>query len=144
MKEVWKDIPEYEGLYEVSNTGIVKSKDRYVNHLRNGRLFLKGVELKYHYNHKGYKKVGLCKNGKSKNIAIHILVAITFLDKDYRDKKLVCDHINNVKTDNRLCNLQLISNRDNITKQPIGAIPYVGVSKSGNKFRASIKHNNIR
>ena len=65
MKEIWKDIEGYEGIYQVSNFGRVKSLDRYV--LRNGNsLFVKGIVLSQ-LNNRGYLAVRLCNSGKYKN-----------------------------------------------------------------------------
>lgn len=65
MQEIWKDIEGYEGLYQVSNFGRVKSLDRYV--LRNeNTLFVKGIVLSQ-LNIRGYLAVRLCNSGKYKN-----------------------------------------------------------------------------
>lgn len=66
--EIWKDIEGYEGLYQVSNYGQVRS----LHHE-------KPIILKQHTNIKGYKKVGLSKDGKSKTVSVHRLVAKAFL-----------------------------------------------------------------
>lgn len=118
MKEVWKDIPNYEGVYQVSDFGNVKS--------------FKGINerlLKKRLIKTGYFSVVLSKDNKRKEISIHQLVAITFLNhKPNGTSYLVVDHINNIKTDNRLENLQLISNRKNCSKDKKGTSKYTGVS----------------
>ena len=71
MQEIWKDVEGYEGLYQVSNFGRVKSLDRYV--LRNGNsLFVKGIVLSQ-LNNRGYLSVRLCNSGKYKNYLVHRL-----------------------------------------------------------------------
>ena len=79
MEEIWRDIKNYEGLYQVSNTGKIKSLERYK---KNGsRLQLvPEIELKQHVNfyRNGYCSVNLSKNGKSKRIKVHQLVAKAF------------------------------------------------------------------
>ena len=70
-KRIWKDIPGYEGLYQVSNTGQVRS----LNYRQTGKTKI----LKQHTDKNGYKKVGLSKNGKVKTYAVHRLVAKAFI-----------------------------------------------------------------
>jgi hypothetical protein len=130
QKEVWKDIPNYEGLYQVSNLGRVKNK---LNILKNSP------------NSRGYCYVKLYKFGIHKMYAIHQLVALNFLghisDGTHR---IVVDHINNDKLDNRVENLQLISNRENCSKdKKNGTSKYTGVSwcKSKNKWVSRIYIN---
>ena len=104
--EFWRDIQGYEGLYQVSNTGQVKSLHR------NGKL-LKITPDKY-----GYLKVNLSKEGKKKTFRIHRLVAAAFLPNEENLPEV--DHINNDKTDNRVCNLQWISRVENNRKRESG------------------------
>ena len=80
MKEIWKDIPNFEGLYQVSNLGNIKGLDRYVNSAikNNNRVKRKGKLLKQ-YNKRGYFQVSLSKNHKRYYFNVHRLVAIAFL-----------------------------------------------------------------
>lgn len=102
MVEEWKDIPGYEGFYEISNHGRVKSL-----------FFGKEKILKPQINIHGYYGVVLCKELKKKRFDIHVLVSMAFLNHKPAGYKLVVDHINEIKIDNRVCNLRLISNREN-------------------------------
>jgi hypothetical protein len=139
MEEIWKDIPEYECIYQVSNLGRVKSLSN--NKTRKEKI------LKPSKNGSGYYQVVLNKNGKMKTITVHKLVAVTFLNHNPDGMKIVIDHINNVKTDNRLENLQLISARENCSKDKInGSSKYVGVywNIRDNKWVAQITINNKR
>lgn len=70
-KEIWKDIKDYEGLYQVSNFGRIKSLSRKGTYAR---------ILKPSTNKDGYLQVHLCKNGKLKTFLVHRLVAEAFLD----------------------------------------------------------------
>lgn len=103
--EIFKPIPNFEGMYEVSNLGNIKSIK-----------FNKEKILKPGKNSCGYLIVSLSKNDKSKTYYVHKLVAITFLNHIPCGYKLVCDHINNDPLDNRLDNLQIITQRENICK----------------------------
>jgi hypothetical protein len=102
MEEIWKVIPGYEELYEVSNLGKVKS-------LRNNKLLSPSKEH-------GYLKTSLRKDGRQRKFAIHQLVAMTFLNHIPCGHKLVVDHINEDKSDNRVENLQVITNKENVIK----------------------------
>jgi hypothetical protein len=104
-KEIWKDIPEYEGLYQVSNYGIVRSLK-----------FNKIKILKPAINGNGYLNVVLWDNGVKKTFTNHQLVAYAFLNHKPCGLKLVIDHINNDKLDNKLENLQIVTNRHNVRK----------------------------
>ena len=127
--EIWKDIPEYEGLYQASNLGRIRSKRIGVmnQHLR-GR----------------YLGLNLNKNGKKKSYNTHRLIAITFLDNNLSGHKMVVDHIDNNPQNNRLENLQIITQRENASKdKKPKTSKYVGVHKSGRtkKWKASITLN---
>tara|TARA_R110000803_G_scaffold198005_1_gene261688 strand:+ start:43 stop:567 length:525 start_codon:yes stop_codon:yes gene_type:complete len=129
--EVWKDIPEFEGIYQVSNLGNV-----------NSLKFNKLKVLKKSLNSNGRYRVTLCKNGyKSTNCKISQLSAMAFLNHKPCGFKIVVDHIDNNKENDKLYNLQLISNRENCSKDiKRGSSKYVGVSwhKNLNKWRTSI------
>ena len=132
MEEVFKDIPGYEGIYQVSNLGRVKSF-----------RFNKEKILKPTVGSHGYYTVGLCK-GKRKTISVHQLVAMTFLNhKPDGTTKVVVDHIDNNPLNNRLYNLQLVTNRENTSKDKKGSSKYRGVSwaKERNKWISSITIN---
>lgn len=75
MVEFWKDINDYEGLYQVSNLGRVKSLTRI---LKDGRKWEEKI-IKPGNNGHGYLQVNLHKNGKQKNFFIHRLVAEAFI-----------------------------------------------------------------
>lgn len=82
MQEIWKDIKNYEGLYQVSNLGNVRSLNRIrKNGKKENQFYLhKGKTLKPAVQSVGYKFVVLCKNGKSKGYRVHRLVAETFIE----------------------------------------------------------------
>lgn len=107
---MWIDVPGYEGLYMVSDTGEVKSLDRLDvrGHRIKGRL----LSPNKHYV-SGYLSVQLCRNGKSKRINIHSIMCISFLDKDYLSKGLECNHKDGIKYNNVLSNLELVTQSEN-------------------------------
>jgi len=138
MKEIFKDIPNYEGIYQVSNFGNFKSLERKV--YSNGKLHYIQKEkiLNKYISKRGYYYVNLCKKGKAKKITIHQLVAISFLNhKLDGTTKIVVDHIDANKLNNNLNNLQLISNRHNLNKDKKRNLP-TGVYKEKNKYRVRI------
>ena len=94
MKEIWKDIKGYEGIYQVSSEGRVRSLDR----VDNNNHPLKGVILKPYISNSGYLLVGLYKQQKRDRKLLHRLVAEAFLPNP--DNKPEIDHINTIKTDN--------------------------------------------
>ena len=136
--EIWKDIPNYEGIYQVSDLGRIKS-------FRKNKVKI----LKQHKDSKGYLKVRLYdKNLKDKTIVVHVLVAMAFLNHiPTKTHKFVIDHINNNKVDNKVLNLQIITNRENSSKDSKGSSSFVGVfwNKLKNKWQTSIyfKNRNI-
>lgn len=112
-KELWKDIPGFEGLYQASNFGQIRSLDRIIKYRKDGSgVIYKGKILTQHQNGHGYNIVVLYDyNHKHHNEKVHRLVAKTFIDnpKNYP----VINHINQIKTDNRVDNLEWCSYRYN-------------------------------
>lgn len=98
MQELWAPVVGYEGLYEVSDLGRVRSLD----HFKSGRQF-KGRKLKPAPNSGGYLTVGLCKNGSKLSKTVHCLVAAAFLGP--RPEGLQVRHGLRGKLDNSLANL---------------------------------------
>lgn len=101
--EEWKDIEGYEGLYQVSNLGRVRSLDHYAS---NGRTMIlyRGKVLSQNLGTNGYYSVQLCKNNIPKRREIHRLVAETFLKRT--SGKDIVNHKDEVKTNNHVDNLE--------------------------------------
>lgn len=108
--EIWKDVKDYEGLYQVSNLGNVKSLPR--KGTKGGLLKLfERQDKKYK---KNYLRAALTKNGKTKWYTVSRLVAEAFIPNP--DNLAEVDHINNNEMDNRVENLQWLNRSENIIK----------------------------
>ena len=110
MEEIWKDIKGYEGLYQVSNMGRVRSLDRDITITYKGILHTRhyrGKMIKPKYATAGYQGVMLANSGEYKQFQIHRLVALHFVD-GYKDG-LVVNHKNEIKDDNRAENLEFVT-----------------------------------
>ena len=106
-KEYWKPVVGYEGLYEVSNWGRVKSIDKIINHYPSGKSIRRGKLISLHNDGNGYLTVCLCKNGISKSYKVHRLVAEAFIPNP--NNYPCVNHRNEIKTDNRVENLEYCS-----------------------------------
>ena len=132
--EIWKDIPDFEGYYQVSNLGNVKSLSRTILGKKNVPTLLKEKILKFSTTTNGYYQVVLNKNSDRKIFKVHSLVAICFLNHiPDGTHNVVINHINEIKTDNRVENLRLIGHRENVARSIKNSTStYVGVSWSKN------------
>jgi hypothetical protein len=132
VTEIWKDVPNYEGIYQVSNFGNVKSKRK---------LLSKFIMPD------GYVRVNLSKEGKTKQFYIHTLVWNAFNEIKSERFTRTIDHIDSNKANNALSNLQLLTNRENVAKHYLTTkktSKYTGVSfcKTKNKWLAQYKVKN--
>jgi hypothetical protein len=143
IAEEWKDVVGYEGLYQVSNIGRIRSLDTYAY---NGvtYFFKRGRVLKLKFDDKGYYRVNLYKNGKCKIWLVNRLVALAYIPNPQNLPYV--GHMNDVKTDNNVSNLYWTNASENLmhngmhlkiaAKRDITkvikalSVPVVGVSKS--------------
>ena len=108
---VWKPVPGYEDRYEVSNTGLVKSLDIYVN-CRGGKTRISKGRIKpTHKNNRGYLMVGLCRDNKTDTTLVHRLVAEAFVPNP-KGKPQV-NHIDGNINNNRADNLEWVTDNEN-------------------------------
>jgi len=110
QEELWKPIVGFEGLYEVSNLGRVRSLDRAVL-CKDFFITKKGKLKTIMIDKKGYQYVFLSKEGVERIYRVHRLVAITFIPNP--ENKPEIDHINTIKTDNRIENLRWVTSKEN-------------------------------
>ena len=111
MEEEWRDIKGYEGLYQVSNLGRVRSLDRYVQTKKGNKSFHKGKILIGTDTGHGYMKVSLLYNGRRKSVFVHRLVAEAFIPNPKNKPEV--NHINCIKNDNRVVNLEWVTSSEN-------------------------------
>ncbi len=110
-EELWKTIKGYEGLYEVSDLGRVKSIERTITNSRGRKTHIKETILKPETLYDGYQRVCLSKRGKKKHHRVATLVFEAFVGPVPEGKEL--DHISGFKQDNQLDNLRAVSHREN-------------------------------
>lgn len=143
MNKFWQPIKNYEGLYEISQSGEVRSLDRIV---LKGKYQvpskISGCVLKPSKNKAGYLSVNLSKEGIIKSFDVHYLMAETFMNHKRSGLEIVIDHIDNNKNNNRLSNLQLISHRYNNQKDKINKTGFLGIKKTNcNRYESKLRIN---
>lgn len=122
--EIWKPVPETNGVYMASNRGRIR---------RDG-----GAPTFGSLNGKGYRQFNIQKKGKSRVITVHRAVAAAFIG----ESNLTVDHLNGDRSDNRLENLEYVTNRENVVRGKKSSkskktLP-LGAYKNGSSFKSSI------
>lgn len=110
---IWEPIKGYEGLYEVSEHGVVRSCARYIKtNIRHVETrLIEGRFLKQNTKHNGYRTVDLCKEGKAKTVLVHRIVATAFCPNP--NKYRFVNHIDSNRANNDSCNLEWVSSSEN-------------------------------
>lgn len=104
----WKAIPNYEGYYEVSSCGLIKSVERRVPNHKGSRRVPEKI-LKPNTDKDGYLYISLTRYGSAKTFKVHRIVATTF----FGESNLVINHKNMNKKDNRISNLEYVTVAEN-------------------------------
>jgi len=105
--EIWKDVVGYEGIYQVSNLGRIRSLDKIIK----GRKFAGKIRRQKNCR-KGYKAITLCSNQIHKTFRVHRLVAIAFIPNPYNKPEI--NHLNEQPADNRVENLAWSTRKENV------------------------------
>lgn len=134
MEEIWLTVPDYEE-YEVSNLGRVKSLK---NNTRKNQVLNTSLDKK------GYHRVFLYNKEGRKCFKVSVVVAMAFLNHLPNGQSICVDHIDNDKNNNKLSNLQLLTNRENCSKNKINKTSsFTGVfwNKNTKLWCSSIGYN---
>lgn len=110
-EEIWLPIVGYEGLYDVSNLGNIKSLSRKYLNAHNNIKNITGFIMKQITDCDGYKVINLCKNGKKKMMKVHRLVAMSFIPNP--ENKPCIDHIDTNRCNNNYFNLKWCTYKEN-------------------------------
>lgn len=125
--EIWKDIPGYEGLYQASSMGNIRSLGMWTNSKNGSIQYRKGRVLKQGITHQGYHNVVLCKDGGKKTFQVQTLVLLTFKEKP--TGLVEVNHIDENKSNNQISNLEWCSHSYNINYGKRNAITRTKLSK---------------
>ena len=112
IQEIWRDIYGYEGLYQASNLGNVKSLNRIITFITGRKVLYKTKIKVQRYDFWGYKTVSLCRDGEKKLHKVHRLVAKAFILNP--NNLPYVNHKDLIKDNNNILNLEWITNEDNI------------------------------
>ena len=134
MDELWKDIPNYEGYYEVSSLGNFRAKDRYIDSRWGGKRLYHGKPLLTELMEDGYSRIVLMKDGKKKRYMTHRLVALAFIPNPNNLPQV--NHIDKVRNNNCVNNLEWNSAAQNNAHRSQGVTQTTNGGTSLNGFDA--------
>jgi hypothetical protein len=110
--EIWKDVPSFTGILQVSNLGRIKRLAKYRNTKSNGKAYMPDKILKQSISTYGYYKICISIDNNRHDLLAHRLIAEAFIPNP--DVKHQINHINGIKTDNSIDNLEWVSCKENI------------------------------
>ena len=137
MTKTWLKCKGFEDSYEVSTDGEIRSVDRYITRSDTGTcVFIKGKILKFQIDKRGYCRVSLHKNNEKTTAKVHRIVAETFIPNP--DNKPQVNHIDGVKTNNSVSNLEWMTNKENIIHSIDTGIRTYECGKNANAFTGTV------
>lgn len=111
MERIWKDIPGYEGLYQVSNDGLIKAVSKIHKIRENCTMLCRERIMKPYESRGGYLSITLCKDKRKKGYLIHKIVALSFIPNP--ENKPFVDHIDTNRKNNMVENLRWCTTKEN-------------------------------
>ena len=143
MEEIYKDVKGYEGYYQISNYGNIRSLAREVKTSKGGLFPVKEKILKPRMESQGYVMNALQKDGKFKNKKVHHLVWDAFGDgTEISYPNFIIDHIDQNRANNRIDNLRIVNNRENQFNRK-DSVEFRGAyyRKDSNNYYSKIQYN---
>jgi hypothetical protein len=138
--EIWKNVEGYEGLYQISNMGRVKTLGRKVKNtsLKRGYRETKDKILKQSIDRYGYLKVVLNKETQKGYFTVHRLVALAFIDNPLNKPSV--DHKNTIRTDNRVKNLRWLTAKEQLNDNELSKIRHFeALEKATNSLKKKVR-----
>lgn len=130
--EIWKDVTSFQGVLQASNTGKIKRLAKYRNTKGRGRVYMPEKILKQTISNYGYYKICISIDGKVHHLSTHRLIAEAFVPNP--DIKHQINHINGIKTDNNIDNLEWVNCKENIKHAQATGLSAVQPRGAANKL----------
>jgi hypothetical protein len=141
LNEIWKDVPSFIGILQVSNFGQIKRLQRYKKAKNNSTVYMPEKILKQTVSSYGYYKICISVNNKRHDLLSHRLIAEAFVPNP--DSKHQINHINGIKTDNSIENLEWVSLTENIKHAQATGLSAVQPKGEANKLSKKLYQYDI-